>query len=197
MNDNYSSLEQGYKGLFDVKMSEVLGGSGTAQNQCMCYVVEQFMKELHKFTESVFLYCYIESLPDRLLDYLATEWDLPYYDDSLDRETRVLLVKEGFNWRRTAGTVHGVEYLVKQVLGEGIVKEWYEYDGEPGMFKVQTTAKTEDMAEFFRTLLVREKNARSHLEAVELGLSMELPMFMGINTRTRYTENPIIKMITN
>ena len=119
MNDNYSDLDHGYRGIFDVTMKEMMGGSGTRENQCINYVVEMYLKMLYQFSEAIFFYNHIENLPDKILDYLAIEWDLPYYEDSLDRDTKVRLVKEGFNWRRTAGTVYGVETLVKKMFGEG------------------------------------------------------------------------------
>ena len=190
MNDNYSDQLQGYRGLFDVKMSELLSGSGTIKNQCISYVVEQLLQLLHQYSEEVFLYNHIENLPDKILDYLAIEWDLPYYEDSLDRDTKIRLVKEGFNWRRTAGTVYGVETLVKKMFGEGKVIEWFEYGGDPGKFKVATNAPlVPDMEEFFKVLLRKEKNAASWLEYVDIIRDIEGKYSIGGFTHQRFSRN--------
>lgn len=188
MNDNYSDLSHGYRGLFDVKMSELFSGSGTTKNQCIFYAVEQLLGLLYQYTENAFLYNHIENLPDKTLDYLAIEWDLPYYEDSLDRDTKIRLVKEGFNWRRTAGTIYGVETLVKKMFGEGKVLEWYEFGGERGTFRVQTNAPlVENMEEFFKVLLRKEKSATSWLEFVDIIRDLIVNYYGTAYTHTRYT----------
>lgn len=188
MNDNYSDLSHGYRGLFDVKLSELFSGSGTIKNQCIFYTVEQLLKLLYQYTEHVFLYNHIENLPDKKLDYLAIEWDLPYYEDSLDRDTKIRLVKEGFNWRRTAGTIYGVETLVKKMFGEGKVLEWYEFGGDRGTFRVQTNAPlVPDMEEFFKVLLRKEKNATSWLEFVDIIRDLIVEYFGMTYTHQRYS----------
>ena len=195
MNDNYSDLDHGYRGIFDVTMKEMMGGSGTRENQCINYVVEMYLKMIYQFSEAIFFYNHIENLPDKILDYLAIEWDLPYYEDSLDRDTKVRLVKEGFNWRRTAGTVYGVETLVKKMFGEGKVKEWYAFGGEPGTFRVQTNAPlVPDMEEFFKVLLRKEKNATSWLEFVDIIRDLTAKYYlMGIShQRYSYTKHRLI-----
>lgn len=190
MNDNYSDQLQGYKGLFDVKMSELFSGSGTIKNKCIFYAVEQLLQLLYAYSEKVFLYNHIENLPDKTLDYLAIEWDLPYYEDSLDRDTKIRLVKEGFNWRRTAGTVYGVETLVKKMFGEGKVIEWFEYGGDPGKFKVATNAPlVPDMEEFFKVLLRKEKNATSWLEYVDIIRDITSSYSIAGYTHQRYSHN--------
>ena len=169
MSDNYSEQDQGYRGIFDISIDELMGEAKTTKEKCHRYVVEQFIKLLHEYYENIFIHSHIENLPDNILDYLAIEWDLPYYEDSLDRATKIRLVKEGYNWRRTAGTIAGVETLVQKMFGEGVVSEWYEYGGDPGKFKITTTAPlVEDMEEFFRVLLRKEKNARSWLEYIDI-----------------------------
>ena len=186
--NNYDRQNHGYRGIFDVKFSELIGGSGTTKNQCIGYVVEQFMQLLKQYSENIFLFSCIENLPDNILDYLAIEWDLPYYEDSLDRDTKVRLIKEGYNWRRTAGTVYGVETLVKKMFGEGKVLEWYDIGGDPGTFRIQTNAPmTPNMEEFFRVLLAKEKKASSHLVYVDVIRDLIMTYYIGAAIHTRYT----------
>lgn len=186
--NNYEKQNHGYRGIFDVKFSELLSGNGTIKNQCIGYVVEQFSLLLQEYSENIFLFSCIENLPDHILDYLAIEWDLPYYEDSLDRDTKIRLIKEGYNWRRTAGTVYGVETLVKKMFGEGKVIEWYDCDGDPGTFRIQTNAPmTPNMEEFFRVLLAKEKKASAHLVYVDVIRDLIMNYYMAIFNHTRYT----------
>ncbi len=37
------------------------------------------------------------------------------------------------------GTPYAVEQVIQTYFGDGEVSEWFEYGGQPGMFKVVTT----------------------------------------------------------
>lgn len=193
MSDNYKDQDRGYKGIFDVTLDDLMGEPQTVDDECLRYVTEQFMKLLQKYTENIFIHRHFENLPDHILDYLAIEWDLPYYEDSLDKATKVRLVAEGYKWRRTAGTIAGVETLVQKMFGEGKVTEWYEYGGEPGKFKITTNAPlVPDMEEFFRVLLRKEKNARSWLEYIDITRDLRMNLPIATWTHTRYTHNTVV-----
>lgn len=193
MSDNYKDQDRGYKGIFDVTLDDLMGEPQTVDDECLRYVTEQFMKLLQKYTENIFIHRHFENLPDHILDYLAIEWDLPYYEDSLDKATKVRLVAEGYKWRRTAGTIAGVETLVQKMFGEGKVTEWYEYGGEPGKFKITTNAPlVPDMEEFFRVLLRKEKNARSWLEYIDITRDLRMNLPIATWAHTRYTHNTVV-----
>lgn len=177
---NYDAWPHGMKGLFDTTLLD-LTGIHTIQNQCISYVVHEFMKILQEKAEHIVLFREIENLPEKILDYLAVEWSLPYYEDTLDRDTKVRLVKEGFNWRKTAGTVAGVENLAKKMFGQGKVVEWYDYGGQPGFFKIVTNAKMiADMKKFFTFLLKKQKNVRSRLDFIEITRDIETNGFTAV-----------------
>ena len=188
---NYDTLDKGYKGIFDITLEDMIG-SGTIREQCLSAVVTHYLQQLKRYTENIYIYSCIENLPDHILDYLAIEFDLPYYEDSLNRDTKIRLLKEGFNWRRTAGTVAGVETLAQKMFGEGRVTEWYEYGGDPGKFKITTNAPlVEDMEEFFRVLLRKEKNVKSWLEYIEIIRDVSGAVSMGGFIHQRYSCNTI------
>lgn len=192
---NYNAWPHGIKGLFDTSFSD-LTKTDTVRSKCYSYVIDQFMQMLKEYSEHIVLFREIEHLPDKLLDYLAIEWDLPYYEDDLDRETKIQLVKEGFNWRRLGGTVKGVEDLARKVFGNSIVSEWYEYGGDPGYFKIKTnTPFSEEKQEMLERLIAKEKNVRSWLDNIEFARNTDLYMNFGVNAHTRYIKNPPVQMI--
>lgn len=191
---NYDVWEHGLGGLFETTLEDLTGVHTTAA-KCLSYVVEKYMQVLKECSEHIVIFRDIENLPEKLLDYLAIEWSLPYYEDTLEREAKIKLVEEGFNWRRTAGTVEGVETLAKKMFGDGEVSEWYEYGGMPGYFKITTNAYLiENLKEFFAMLLRKEKNVRSWLEAVEVTRDISIYGYAGVKFLICHVSSPPLIM---
>ena len=119
------------------------------------------------------------------MDLLAVELDTQYYDTSLPIDSKRNLIKGTLVWYMSAGTPSAVEELVTAVFGEGEVKEWYEYGGDPYFFKIETNAYlTPDINAQFAKMILRVKNARSHLEAIEIHRSVSAPARLGTSCIT-------------
>ena len=115
--------------------------------------------------------CFIDHLPEHIVDVMAVELNAMYYDQSLSLATKRAIVKASFSaWYAKAGTPAAVEELVQSVFGEGYVVEWYDFEGAeriPGTFDIITTEPlTEDILVYFSRLVNRVKNERSHLRRV-------------------------------
>ena len=138
---------------------------------CLSYAIRQVTQELLEVLKDTQTQCFIEGLPERILDVLAVETNAMYYDQDLPVETKREIIKASYSaWYARAGTPAAVEELVRAVFGEGEVVEWYDFtEGEkiPGTFDIFTSAPmTEDIIVQFETLLRRVKNKRSHIRRV-------------------------------
>jgi phage tail P2-like protein len=78
----------------------------------------------------------IDKLDESELDELAWELNITWYDSGADIETKRELVKTSDLVRSRLGTVWAVEEVVRAYFGEAAVKEWFDYGGEPGHFKI-------------------------------------------------------------
>ena len=137
--------------------------------QALSEALREGTRLLYKYKELCFVYCSIETMPDKILDILAVELRTQYCKDTLPIDTKRALVRNTLIWHMTAGTPAAVEELVAAVFGTGEVTEWFEFDGEPYWFRVKTdTIITEEMTIFFSDMIRRVKNTRSHLDAVEI-----------------------------
>lgn len=116
----------------------------------------------------------VNTLPESVLDERAKELNTPYYDSDLDIKLKRSLVKNTISLYRKAGTRSAVEEMVKIVFGSGAISEWYEHDGEPGTFRIETTANpTTDILETFTTLLKKVKNVSASLESISQGRRLD------------------------
>ncbi|MCL6479553.1 MAG: phage tail protein I [Peptococcaceae bacterium] len=123
----------------------------------------------------------IDDLSEEVLDILAWQLHVDFYEPDLPVETKRELVRNSIPWHRRKGTPAAVEELVVAVFGDGEVQEWFEYNGQPYHFKVLTTntsATTTDVQRFTKTV-ESVKNARSVLEAVEITATDEMSLYLG------------------
>lgn len=181
--------------FYDGQLTDILPGNigGKPEVQALSYALQQATQLLYKYSQRLYLYSAIDEQPDEVLDLMALELRTQYYRESLDIDTKRRLVKNTLIWYMTAGTPAAVEELVAAVFGEGEVKEWFEYGGNPYKFKILTNAMlTPEMDEFFSTMIRRVKNTRSYLEAIEIHRTVDQPLFAGVGQYPQYKPAAII-----
>lgn len=180
---------------YDGQIADLLPGNITDDPavQAVSLALRDGTRMLHDYTQLVYIYCNIDSAPDKVLDLLARELRTQYYTDGLEIEVKRSLIRNTLIWYMTAGTPAAVEELVAAVFGEGEVVEWFEYGGDPYWFKIKTNALlTEDMTTYFSEMIRRVKNTRSHIEAIEIHREIQQPYYAGAGAISLYKPAAII-----
>nr|WP_294490741.1 phage tail protein [uncultured Anaerosporobacter sp.] len=143
----------------NLKSPEVIAYSYTLKKVCQ-YVIDRI--------KAIELYTNIDKLPVSILDYLALELRTQYYDEKLDITVKRELIKNTLPWYMKAGTAAAVSELLTTVIGSGSVEEWFNYDGNPYMFKITTSEQlTRENIEKFAIMIEKVKNARSKLDGFD------------------------------
>ncbi|MEH7122121.1 phage tail protein I [Bacillus sp. JJ1773] len=122
----------------------------------------------------------IDNITDHaLLDLLAWETHLDFYDTSLPIEIKRELIKKAPSFHRKKGTPAAVEELVATLFDEGRVEEWFEYGGLPYRFQVVTNNRsvTAERAEEFIKALNSVKRLSAHLERVIIQQKEEMNLY--------------------
>ncbi|MFR8038622.1 MAG: phage tail protein [Anaerovoracaceae bacterium] len=132
-------------------------------------VIQMFARAGDHFS----LWTVIDDLTEWELDKFAWEKDMTWYDYSADIETKRRLIKNSSEVKRNLGTPWAVEEVITAYFGTGFVWEWFEYNGEPGYFRVVSSnpAITNENIERFLAILNKIKRKSAHLEAIYIGLS--------------------------
>lgn len=181
--------------LYDGQITDILPLNITDDPAVKAYslALRDVMREYLDCLKLVYIYENIEELPDDILDLMAIELRTQYYSDNLDIDVKRSLVRNTLIWYMTAGTPAAVEELVAAVFGEGEVKEWFDYGGNPYYFKIVTNATlTPDMMDYFSDMIRRVKNARSHIESIEVHRDIEGNYYAGVGLNTSYKPAAII-----
>ncbi len=110
----------------------------------------------------------VDKMPEWRLDELAWEYGAEWYDYDATLEIKRSQIKGVQDFFNRLGTPYAVESALSAVYGDGTIKEWFEYGGDPFHFKAYTTnasALTENRKKFIALLDV-VKNVRSVLDGI-------------------------------
>lgn len=79
----------------------------------------------------------IDQLPDDILDVMAWQWHLENFDTSWPETTKRNAIKKSLTWHRKKGTKAIVQDVVDELFAKCLVREWFEYNGKPYMFRLE------------------------------------------------------------
>lgn len=122
-------------------------------------------------TDRLRIYPAIDELDGPVLDILAYDFKVDWWDADYSLEEKRRTLKDSWRVHKTLGTKAAVEAAISAIYPNTKVQEWFEYGGEPYHFKILLdltgTQWSDDRP---RKILERSehyKSLRSHLEVVE------------------------------
>ena len=152
--------------------------------QAISYAIKQQIDLLRQYSALTYGYAFVDGAPEYILDLMAVELNVWYYDRSYDIDVKRNLIKNAFQVAIKNGTTWAVERVLDAVYGSiGAIKEWYEYNGTPNHFRIDLDALgiTSDSlkADQISTLVslidkVKRKTARLDSININSGLSSSL-----------------------
>ena len=107
---------------------------------------------------------------------------LNWYDTGASIEVKRNLIKNSDKVFQRLGTKWAVEHIISTYFGEGYIEEWFEYEGEPGHFRVfssNPSLNNERLTEFLN-ILNKVKRASTKLDGIFISLTGQMPMTAGV-----------------
>lgn len=128
-------------------------------------------------TKKNIIYARIDELDEIMLDILAYDLHVDWYDYKYAIEAKRATIKDSVKIHRRLGTKYAVETALGNVFPGTKIAEWFEYGGSPYMFKViidvtQTGVTPERQAEVLARVKYY-KNLRSHLDTISYKVKKE------------------------
>lgn len=149
--------------------------------------LEKYMKENIELRKRLNFMNKIDEIEDGgLLDALAYQFHVDFYEHTLSLEKKRKLIKSSMANHKTKGTRSALEKVLKIVFGDPKLEEWFEYGGEPFFFRVNINVTEEGISE--NSLLRAEqlinayKNTRSWLETINVYLTNQSNIYIGMAT---------------
>ena len=122
------------------------------------------------------IYPNIDNLDEELLDILAYDFKVDWWDGDYSLEEKRRTLKDSWRVHRMLGTKAAVETAISAIYPKSAVKEWFEYGGRPYYFKLEinATGSNGDLDKQRRVLqrLNYYKNLRSHLDSVDYTIDL-------------------------
>lgn len=114
------------------------------------------------------IYTRIAELNEGVLDILAKDFNVSWYDYDFKLETKRRVIAAAFSVHRHLGTTGAMVTAISAIWPDSGVEEWFEYDGDPYFFRVLVEANDESgepirFSEIEKTVMLY-KNERSWLQ---------------------------------
>lgn len=159
--------------------------------QAMSAAIGKQTEKLIEMAKSISVYACIDAAPERVLDLLAMEFRVPMYTvDGYTAEQKRSLVKSALSYWAAAGSGQAVEDICTQIFGDAEIVEWFEVSGRTaGTFRISTSNPniTEDNLGEFRKTVEAVKRLSAHLDQIDLQLSIDGDLMLGMGITTGST----------
>lgn len=117
-----------------------------------------------------------DKMPEEVVDLLAWQWHVDYYDSTADVKTKRKLVKESLEVHRHKGTKYAVNMVVSAISEGYYIEEWFEYGGKPYHFRIVETDG--DLISYSEKEIIKavkdSKNVRSWLDGVRVDVLQKI-----------------------
>lgn len=159
--------------IYDVKWEELLPTSMT-QDKRILAMAKAISEQKRKIADEMWrarVWSEIDRMPERILDLLAYDMKIDWWDESYSVEEKRNTMKNAWYVHQRMGTAAAVEAAISAIYPDTTVSEWWEYGGSPYHFKLLIDATYENIdQERHEGVLKRVdyyKNVRSHMDGVE------------------------------
>lgn len=148
-------------------------------------VAESIADELAKTvadTEMARIFPAIDSLPETVLDMLAYDLKVEWYEYNAPIKNKRVTIKECILVHKHKGTKFAVQAAVHSLYDRADVQEWFEYSGEPFHFRIKVYGSSSGGIKTLGQKILYAKNLRSVLDSVAFVLVPEsdLSSYVGI-----------------
>ena len=117
------------------------------------------------------IYTRIDSLPEAVLDILAKDFKIDWYDYDYPIEAKRNWIKTNYYVHRSLGTAGAIKEAIRAIYPDSDVEEWFNYGGNPFYFKVvidltNAIPSPEGHAQVLSRINTY-KNLRSHVQEIK------------------------------
>lgn len=152
----------------------------------MCAALTPQFQQIANETKKCLILANIDEQSEEVLDALAVDLHIDWYDPTASIEIKRALVKSSDKVHMYLGTPYAAEQLMEDYFGDGVEEEWYEYGGTPGHYRVITTnpTVTGELATQFMNTLAKVGRKSARLDQIIISMSAELPEYYGFALQT-------------
>ena len=153
------------KGLKDAQITDglprVLAENSRGSGRCRMAMLELHRKDDGLHRRQARVYTAIDTVTEEVLDALAVNWKIDWYDTGYDIEQKRRIVKTALNIRRTMGTAGAARTQADAIYPGTKLEEWFEYGGTHGKFRLRVNITTVEERQKFAAMTIAEIERRT------------------------------------
>lgn len=165
------------KSLKDARITDGLPRIVSGQDWVIA--LSEALGKLHEktleYADNSQIYTALDTVPEQILDILAVNWKIDWYDTGFSVDQKRRIVKACIESRRVMGTVKAVRLQAQAIYPGTDIREWFEIGSEPGTFDLDlhTLPTGADLKQFLNAINYT-KNVRSHLRQMKVYLTGDI-----------------------
>lgn len=157
--------------LSDVRLKSLAPPSisNDSKIKALCDAIDVKLHEIADATGLILLQPRLDTLPEAIIDELAWQYHVDFYDYSADLTKKRALVRQAIAWHKRKGTPAAVEEVCAAVFKTAKVFENWEYGGQPYHFQVRLIEEgipDETVIDNLYRAIAETKNTRSWLDGL-------------------------------
>ena len=132
-------------------------------------VIAGELQETGRLIRQNIIYPRIDELPENVLDILAYDLHVDWYDFDYPIEAKRGVIKDSVKVHKRLGTVYATLTALRSVYPNSEIEEWFDYGGEPFLFRVVIdVTKAKAPAEYFqiKRAIDAYKRLTAHMESL-------------------------------
>jgi len=146
-------------------------------------IIAEELRENARLSRLNVIYARIDELPGDILDVLAYDLHVDWYNCEYPIETKRRIIRDSVKIHKRLGTKFAVETAIGSVFPGSKVEEWFEYGGEKYRFRIiinvtETGVSANQQNEVIENVRFY-KNLRSHLEALKYQFESAGKLYIG------------------
>jgi len=135
----------------------------------LAQVIAGELQETGRLIRQNIIYPRIDELPENVLDILAYDLHVDWYDFDYPIEAKRGVIKDSVKVHKRLGTVYATLTALRSVYPNSEIEEWFDYGGEPFLFRVVIdVTKAKAPAEYFqiKRAIDAYKRLTAHMESL-------------------------------
>ena len=132
-------------------------------------VIGAELQETGRLIRQNIIYPRIDELPENVLDILAYDLHVDWYDFDYPIEAKRGVIKDSVKVHKRLGTVYATLTALRSVYPNSEIEEWFDYGGEPFLFRVVIdVTRAKAPAEYFqiKRAIDAYKRLTAHMESL-------------------------------
>ena len=156
----------------------------------LAIAITEQMLGVSKNIDNVLIYSRMDELPEELVDILAFDMHVDWYDYSYPLEAKRKILKSSVKVHKKMGTIYAIQTALASFYPETRVIEWFEYEGNPYTFRVEI-----NVTDFYETIENKNKIVKiinmykrlsAHLEFIIYRIAVLFKIEIKYNTAITY-----------